>query len=362
LLVSVCEVTKASKCENADKLSIIECLGWQCITGLDQYKVGDIVIFIPPDSIVPPSLIEKYELTYLKNGGRVGTAKLRGCISQGLVLGIDVLEGKKVKIGDNVAEILGITKWEPPVAGYSAGQANPVSKRKLNPLFDKYTDIENIKNYPSVFQNGDMVSVTEKIHGANFRASTLPIVIDKKQPLLEIIKLLWKKYILRDTHVFCYGSHNVQLHSGNNDKNYYGVDKWGQICKMYDLKNKIPKDYIVYGEMYGNVQDLKYGVEDIDLVVFDIKYKNKYLPWGTVKALCKWWELPTVPELYVGEYYDGILTDFTDGKSLICPSQIKEGIVIKDFNESFNPKVGRKILKSVSVDYLLRKGKPTEFK
>jgi hypothetical protein len=91
-----------------------------------------------------------------------------------------------------------------------------------------------------------------------------------------------------------------------------------------------------------------------DIVVFDIKYKEHYLDWDQVKGLCKIWNLKTVPELFVGKYSDELLS-LTVGKSILCSDQMREGIVIKSFEEENNPRIGRKILKSISTEYLDRK-------
>ena len=60
LIVEVCKVDNIEKHPNADRLSIATIKGWNCIVGLNQYKPGDLVIFIPPDSIVPEDIIKKY--------------------------------------------------------------------------------------------------------------------------------------------------------------------------------------------------------------------------------------------------------------------------------------------------------------
>jgi hypothetical protein len=97
------------------------------------------------------------------------------------------------------------------------------------------------------------------------------------------------------------------------------------------------------------------------LVVFDVKYKGQYLPWADVTQFCKERGLKTVPELFIGKWKDVNLEQLTNGKSIICPNQIREGCVVKDLHESNHYHIGRKILKSVSPDYLMRKG-GTEFK
>ena len=359
LIVEICEVLNVIPHENADKLDCVMVKGWNCIVGKNQYKQGDLVVFVPPDCIIPDAIIEKYNLSYLKGNNRTGTIKLRGIISQGLIL--DVPDGK-YKIGDDVSNVLGIKKYEVPEPKYNPRSGNnPISKKKMNPFFDKYTDIENVKNYQNVFKNGDMVVISEKCHGTNWRCGTLPIIIDFKQPFFYLIRTLFQKYILGQKFESVYGSHNVQLNYGNTHNTFYGDNVYGKICEKYNTKN-IPEFYVVYGEIIGKgIQDLTYGLSGIDMCVFDVKYKDKYLGWKEVKEFCNKFGFQTVPELYVGEYYDGILDKYTDGKSVICPTQIREGCVIKTLVDEINPRIGRKILKSVSAIYLTRKN-GTEFK
>ena len=118
LIVEVCKIDGIEKHGNADTLEVIQVKGWNVISKMGQYKVGDLVIFIPPDSIIPQEMIEKYELTYMKNGGRIQTVKLRGVISQGLILPCP--KGYE-KIGLDVSKVLGITKWQPPEPKFSFG-------------------------------------------------------------------------------------------------------------------------------------------------------------------------------------------------------------------------------------------------
>lgn len=356
LIVEICKVNKIEKHPNADKLSIITIKGWRCIVGLDQYKEGDLVIFCPPDSIIPTNLIEKYKLEFLKKNGRVGTIKLRGEISQGLIL--DVPEDYKLNEGMNVAEMLGITKYEVPEPAINQSQGQ-VTKKKLNPLFDKYTDIENFKHFSDMFLEGEEVIISEKIHGSNFRVGNLP---RPKNNLWNIIMFLFgKKY------EFVYGSHTVQKKKYSLHKGFYKEDIWYEMVKKYNLDKIIPTDYIIYGEIYGEgIQDLTYGIKGRDLIIFDIKYKNKYLDWCDVVSFCIQYNLPYVPVLFEGQYTYDTLKLCTDGKSLRCSEQIREGCVIKPKieNEKYEYKgriFGRKILKNLSEEYLLRKN-ATEFR
>lgn len=351
LIVEVCKIDEISKHPNADKLSIVGIKGWHCIVGLDEYKPGDLAVYIPPDSIVPEKMANDYKLEYLKKNGRVRTVKLRKCVSQGLVLPIP--EGKNWKEGKDVANHFGITKWEPPAASWQGPQGKP-TKKKANPNFAKYTDIENVKNFQRVFQPGDMVVITEKIHGTNFRAGNLKRYTDS----------WWGKCkaYLFGSHEFVYGSHNIQLNHKFRKKTFYGEDVYGKIAKKYDLANILPKDHILYGEIYGaNIQDLNYGKEEIDVVFFDMKVKDVYVNWRQFATFCKEMELPMVPILTAGVYLNGMLEEHTKGKSTMTDKHVREGCVVKSIDEAQHYRCGRKILKSINEDYLLRKG-GTEFK
>jgi RNA ligase (TIGR02306 family) len=348
LIVDVCKIVNVEKHPNADKLDLVQVKGWTCIVGKDNYKVGDLVIYCPPDSVIPDNIIEQYNLEFLKKNGRVGTIKLRKYISQGLILNIP--EGKNWKEGKEVSKELGITKYEPPISGCNLNSGSKPTKKKRNPLFDKYTDIENIKNFNRVFKEDDTVVITEKIHGTNFRAGNLPRYKDNL--LGKILSYFFGKY------EFVYGSHNVQKTVTNVKMGFYGEDVYGQIAKKYNLKEIIPEDYIIYGEIYGKgIQDLEYGMKDIDVVFFDVKYKGRYLDFNNALEFFKLRNLRYVPILYYGKYSDEELKKHTDGNSCLCVNQIREGCVVKSEVEENNIRIGRKILKSISAEYLCKKNR-----
>ncbi len=360
LIVEVCEIKNIEKHPNADKLDIATVKGWNCIVGRDAYRIGDWCIFFPPDSVLPSNLIEKYDLEFLKKGGRVGTLKLRGFISQGLILPYECVK-IQCSVGDNVADVLGIKKYEVQEIVKSKS-GNITSRRIQNPFFSKYTDIENIRNFDQVFQDGDLVVITEKIHGSNIRFGWLPIEINfRNGDWLGILRSLWKKYILRQTHEFVYGSHNVQL-QWNNQKNFYDKNIYAEVLKDYDTES-LPANFIFYGEVFGKgVQDLEYGKPGLSLVIFDVKdiETSNYLGWETVCDICSEFGFVPVPTLYIGEFYEDVLANETIGDTAVCLNQIREGCVVKSYREENHPRLGRKILKSINPEYLARKNR-TEF-
>ena len=75
--------------EGADKIEVAKVLGWECVVKKGEFKVGEKVIYVEVDSVMP----ELPEYDFLKDRKyRVRTIKLRGQVSMGLVLPITTLE------------------------------------------------------------------------------------------------------------------------------------------------------------------------------------------------------------------------------------------------------------------------------
>ena len=111
----------------------------------------------------------------------------------------------------------------------------------------------------------------------------------------------------------------------------------------------------------GSIQDLTYGLTDIDLRIFDVKKEGKYLDYDELLKYCHFYNLPMVPELYRGKFSEATLIQCTEGNSILCTSQMREGCVVKSIKEQSNQFIGRKILKSINPEYLIRQ-KGTENK
>lgn len=112
------------------------------------------------------------------------------------------------------------------------------------------------------------------------------------------------------------------------------------------------------------VQDLTYAGVTLDYRAFDICVGNrgseKYLNWTTFVSMTGSLNIPVVPILYVGPYSKDVVLEHTDGlTTFVAPrgkkTHIREGVVVKSTTEVRNPHYGRKIAKSVSSAYLLRK-------
>lgn len=308
---------------NADRLDIAKVRGWQCVAQKETYKNGDLAVYLPIDSVLPPELVAKLgiEKNYHK---RLRTIKLRGEISQGMLMPLSQIPGgDQLQEGADVTEKLGILKYEPPITVEMAGIV-----RSEHPKFQKYTDIENLKNYPDAFVDGDAVVATEKIHGSNGRAAMIDGQI----------------------HV---GNHNRSLME--SESNLY----W-RAARLLKLPEKLKEGDQVFFEVYGGgVQDLSYGCKngEIRAAIFDWMADGKYLLWDEfihtleIRGVSEF----KIPLIYYGAWTDDI-AKLASGSSQLDKNQIKEGVVIKSSKEEHSEILhGRKIVKCINDDYLLRK-------
>jgi len=360
LIVEVCKIGNVDRHPNADRLDVAAVKGWNCIVGRNEFKTGDLCVYIPIDSILPEWLeMFLFSGTKVKlKRHRVRTIKLRGVVSQGLVVPVmkvfDVFNGKE---GDDVADALQITKWEPPVKGIPMDLNN--SRKALvhkHPDFHKYTHMNHINNYPLMLI-GSEVSITEKIHGTNFRCGWVPYV--PRTFFAKLKKFFWPN---SKQWEFVFGSHNVQLQDGSK-KQFYEGNVYARIVNQLNLKTRLAGQTgrIFYGEIYGSgIQTgYDYGLRGtaIDVAFIDILdvAKNRYLGWGEFYSTIISLGLKVAPVLYRGPYNGGLLSTYGTGESVLSGTQlVREGIVIKADTE-FNGHGGRSILKYLNPDYLLKK-------
>src|SRR6266481_4224349 len=131
----VVKISEILKHPNADSLGLVEVDGFQVVVRLDQFKSGDLAVYIEPDSVVPA--IPQFKFVWEKDGGgqvreiapdqeipekwrRVTVRKFRKEWSEGLLLPVSdfvnlyIPSAPGVTDGDDVTELLGITHWNPP--------------------------------------------------------------------------------------------------------------------------------------------------------------------------------------------------------------------------------------------------------
>ncbi len=360
---------------NADKLEIIPVKGYQCVSGKGNFKVGDLAFYLPEQSIVPDKIIVDLNLQGMLSGSqknRIKAIKLRGELSQGLLYPLDkAIEAGYFEPGTvfSVSEIesvnyalqLQIIKHEPNVPAAFSGVMG--SGGLANYLVNY--DFDNIKDHPKWFNEDTNVVFTEKLHG-----TLCQVVIDVQTGdyVISSKGLAKKKICLKNTEE-------------NKDNLYISmVKKLGIVDRVVGnpIFSEVSKLAII-GEIFGNgIQDLNYGVMQPEFRVFDIAVwdgeftssrKDIYEGWcylpdeahlsseleWSIEEVALVLQLDLVPILYSGTFSKEVLKKYTEGKSIISPNQIKEGIVIKGYSERPSSKrQSRFIVKSINPEYLLR--------
>jgi len=313
-----CDVIKIERLEphpNADSLSIVRIGDYQCVVRTSDWNEGDLAVYIPPDSVVPHTK----EFEFLGEKRRIRAVRLRGQWSVGLL--IPAPEGSRV--GDDCMEQLGIVHYEPEMSSkFTTGGDNMFGPTGFFPTYD----VENFRkpSFAGMFQDGEEVIVTEKIHGANAR------------------------YVCVDDVVHCGSRNNWKKQDQNNLW-------WKSLANNTVLESWLRhhQGLAVYGEIFGNVQKLKYGASsgEIFFNAFDILRGNKWLDFDEAKEIGD--PLPWVPLVYRGPFDKEKILELAEGDSSYCQANhMREGVVVKPVRERTHPKHGRVQLKVVGNRYL----------
>jgi RNA ligase (TIGR02306 family) len=345
------------KHKNADSLRITQIEGSTCIFKEGAFDTGHLAVFIPVDALVP---LDHRAFSWLKDKQRpnrthhrVKALRLRGVFSDGFLVPLtDVfamvehvaggirgfVDGVELpffaKLGEDFSTFLGVTKFEEEILPNMGGKAE-----SYGPDVPVY-DIEPLKRFKHVFDDPtEQVVVTCKIHGTNSR------------------------FLFKDDRLWV-GSRNRFLYM--DEKNL-----WWNIATAYGLEEKLKQipDHVLYGETYGDVQDLRYGCEKGKRLfaafdIYDVQAR-KYLDYPAFKSMCERLDIPMVPVVYTGpytsfEHIDSFVNpadeDGAPVMSAVDPNTIREGVVVKPVAERWNHYTHRTIVKLISRAYLLRKG------
>lgn len=327
--VQVVKVGKLEKHQNADRLLITKVFDYPVITGVQEnYQEGDLAVYVPIDSVVPA---DDPRWAFLQGHNRIKAKRLRGIFSMGLLAKAEA----GMTEGEIVADKLRITKYEPPLPASTGGEAEHCP-------FDwpKYTDLESIRRYPDVLKDGEEVILTEKIHGTSAR------------------------YVWNEGRLWV-GSH-TEVKREMPESAYWKPVKFFELDKRLSA---IP-GIAIYGEVYGWIQDLRYGhgPGSVGLVLFDaMDLKSmRYLDVDPFLELARMLEIPTVPILYRGPWKID-LRAMAEGQTLLGNpydsfehkpiDQIREGFVVRPVKERFDERIQRVALKYHGEGYLTRKEK-----
>lgn len=323
----VFKIEEILKHPNADSLGIVKYKDFQLIVNLKDWTVGQYAVHIQPDTLVP---LEKPCFAWLKSLAssddlyyRIRTVKLRGEYSEGLLVPTDCTE-----VGKDLSKELGLKRYN-LVSGNVFTPSVSVPGLFI-PTYDLSSIQGNVKYFSSEYYSGDVV-VTEKIHGASARAT--------------------------------FHEGKLRIGSRKNWKEKYHVTSevspwWSALEPYAEFCEKNP-DLVLYGEMYGKVQKLTYGVKDHRFVAFDIwnKKEKRWLDFAQFYDTVLAYGIPCVPLLYVGQFdLDKFRSLAESDSTLSLVRQMSEGVVISTVTEQYYGKNRQRMKAKLVSNRYLSKG------
>jgi RNA ligase (TIGR02306 family) len=337
-LASVRVINDIQKIPEADMIELAIVDGWKVVVAKNVgHKIGDMVIYCEIDSFLP--IKEEFEFlrksSYKKMGDQEGfrlkTIKLRGQVSQGLILPISVLNPTDTNIyvtpfeGLDVTEMLGIVKYEPPIPAELAGKV-----KGLFPSFIRKTDEERIQNLASEYelfktQNKEGVKfyVTEKLDGSS------------------------ATYYFKDG-IFGVCSRNLELLETEGNTFW----KVGRELMLEEKLGTLDNNICLQGELIGEgIQGNPYKIKGQTVRFFNAFNidTQEYLGLGEFIALINGMNLETVPVLDTNFTLPETVEDMlkvADDKSVLNFSFDREGIVIRSSDRTIS-------FKAISNKFLL---------
>jgi len=320
----------------------IECAvigGWTAVVKKGEFAAGDLAVYCEIDSWIPhtmaPFLSKGKEPRVFDGiaGERLRTMKLRGQLSQGLLLPRYTVLDKVYEIyeGMDVSDLLGIVKYEAPVPAQLAGEV-----KGMFPGWIQKTDQERVQNLKEELdywlREQHVWEVTEKLDGSSMTV------------------------YLRDGE-FGVCSRNLELKPSETNS------LW-KVAVRNDLELKLRcanRNLALQGELIGEgIQGNPYKQKGQEFFLFDIYDidTSKYLTPAERKAFVNEHDIKHVPVLAFGaelgdtlgiNSINGILK-FAEGKSVMgmigCE---REGVVFKSKNMQCS-------FKAISNKFLLKGG------
>ena len=348
-LVTVKQIRDIQPIEDADKIELAFIDGWQCVTAKDNgFKKNDLCIYFEIDSLLPE--LPDTEFLRPKNF-RIRTIKLKGVLSQGIIFPLDFLKNftegisilEKIKLdeisfeGYDLSEIIGVEKYEQPIPACLGGQIEGYFPNKC-----PRTDAERCQNLSYELQQyKELVAgfvVTEKLDGS----SASFMLID------DVFKVCSRNLDLTETE---------------------GNTFW-QVARKNDIEAKMRffasthniKEFAIQGELVGEgIQKNKYKLKGHDVYLFNAFNidTQTYFTWSEFIELIDVTELKQVP--VISDSYSvtddtNALLLFAEGKSVLCDTTEREGIVFKSkhINNIRTSSFGQILFKAISNKFLLK--------
>lgn len=337
-LASIVRIAKLHPIEGADRIVLAQLKGWKCIVKVNEFFEGDLGVYFEIDSIVDK---DDPTFDFLKGKLRIKTVKMRGVLSQGLLLPVSCLVSRGHDIsgleeGLDVTKQMGVQKYvaTEEMAQYLGKTGTP---KNPFPNFCQKTDEPRLQNN---------INFLDMIRGRQ-------IVITRKED--------------GSSGTFSFKDGNFGMHSRNTTldepspdtaRYFFVKDKFEIERKMIELGLNIA----IQGEVIGpKINGNRMKLTEYDYSVFNIYDidNQSYLNWSTVIDITTRLGLNTVPVIFEGcaDQLELTVDAFLElaKKQLYVSDEnpkkcvLAEGIVVKTIDDG--PRISFKV---VSNEYLLK--------
>ena len=321
--VNVIEIEEVRHHPNAERLEIIPVGGWQAVTKKGQFAVGDRAVYVEPDYTVPT---DRPEFAFLAKPGRerhrLKAVRLRGELSYGLIIPLPPHIADR-PVGSNVMAELDIARWEPEV---KLTMADELPQDQWPATFAPKFDVESYEKFPHVIADSEPVIVTEKVHGANARYTFVDGVFHQGSR---------QRWLIPD------GGHIWGRAAAHNA----AIRQWCEINP----------GTVLYGEIYGNVQSLTYGLGngEVRFIAFAAVKGGRWIDQGMLFDEMTQASIPHCPVLYRGPFDHDEIRRIAESDSKVASvaGHMMEGVVVVPARERFHASIGRVAVKHISDRY-----------
>jgi RNA ligase (TIGR02306 family) len=331
-LVTLETVTDTRPIDGADVIEVAIVRGWQIVVKKNEFQPGTRCIFFEIDSFLPTSdpryafLAPRGTRTVDGVTGHVlRTAKLRGTISQGLIMPasdfpeLDALDD--TQMNGELASVVGVTKYEPPIPAELAGQAIGPLPTQFAPKTDAARIQNLVETYPTLLAAGNWIA-TEKIDG-----TSVTYINDNGR-----LRVCSRNFELADD----------------------GGTQW-KLAATHQLLDTLQPGDCVQAELYGEgIQGNPLGIRGQKLAVFSLWRNRRNIPRQHWPA--ELLELAT-PQLalHLPASLDEAIQQADKLKSSANPQKLAEGIVWHHADgNTFRELDGRACFKVINNSWLLK--------
>jgi RNA ligase (TIGR02306 family) len=335
-LVTLRKVSELVPIEGADVIELAKVDGWQCVVKKGEFEAGDWGIYFEIDSMIPYAEWNKHLFKNQKDIDkgflRIKTIKLRGQLSQGLMLPLPLL------LEYDLTDAVGVHKYEPP-------QPEDIQAKSRFPSFASKTDEERIQNLIDVLPeySKKLVYETEKLDGSSITLHCIKNELYGGDDLSKKwtygvssrnLELKLEVVSINDNTIFV-PSENKFVTTARNMKMQEKMTQW---CEKHD------QDLILQGELIGTgIQGNKYGLNDIQIRFFTAQDgKHGRYVYDEFIKIVEELELETVPIININVSLPNTveeLLNYVDGESALNKDALREGIVFRAMDGSFSFKV-----------------------